>query len=213
MRLSKDDTICGIPAPAARTLLRRIGRQEWYREGVLDALAKQGVGETEMAIDHLIQGGILEVVDVEADSDILGATTAGAALAMASFGKPITRATADRLIAGLLERAQAYNNDSAKPMFIRRLRVFGSYLSPDTERLGDVDVEVMLEPRAGISPAAVASYGKQSGKSFPTYFDSLIWPQIEAMQILRNRSTALSLTPQNIDELTDRSRVVFTAEQ
>jgi hypothetical protein len=33
------------------------------------------------------------------------------------------------------------------------------------------------------------------------------------MQILKNRSVALNLTPQDIDEITDRSEVVFEAEQ
>lgn len=37
--------------------------------------------------------------------------------------------------------------------------------------------------------------------------------QPEAMQILKNRSPALNLTPQDIDEITDRSEVVFEAEQ
>jgi hypothetical protein len=213
VRLAKDDTVCGIPAPVARTLLRRIGIHSWYRAGAEEALAKLGVPHPGLAIDDLIQGGMLEVAAVDDGEEALGVTTGGSAVAMASFGRPITRATADRLLAGLLERARAYNADAGKPLFIRRLRVFGSYLDPGVDRLGDVDVEVRLEPRAGLSPAESANYGTQSGKDFRSYIDGVFWPQTEAMQNLKNRSPALNLTPQDIDEITDRSEVVFEAEQ
>jgi hypothetical protein len=144
VRLAKDDTVCGIPAPVARTLLRRIGIHSWYRAGAEEALAKLGVPNPALAIDDLIQGGMIAVAGVDDGEEALGVTTRGSAVAMASFGRPITRATADRLLAGLLERARAYNGDASKPLFIRRLRVFGSYLDPGVDRLGDFDIEVRL---------------------------------------------------------------------
>lgn len=69
-------------------------------------------------------------------------TIQGNALAMASFGKPISRKTAERLVSGLLERAQTYNADPDKPMFVNTLRVFGSDLSPEIDPIGDVDIEL-----------------------------------------------------------------------
>lgn len=73
-------------------------------------------------------------------------TTLGNAMAMASFGKPISRNTADRLVVGLVERAAEYNAD----LFIERIRIFGSYLRPETDPLGDIDVEL--------------SYGRRTSK-------------------------------------------------
>ena len=36
----------------------------------------------------------------------------------------------------------AYNADPGKPMFINTLRLFGSYLSPEIDPIGDVDIEL-----------------------------------------------------------------------
>jgi predicted nucleotidyltransferase len=62
---------------------------------------------------------------------------------MASFGKPIRRRTADGLVAGMLGRAREYK----KPLYIERLRIFGSYLDPRIDPLGDVDVELSFGMR------------------------------------------------------------------
>jgi hypothetical protein len=176
-------------------------------------MAALGVSEPARAIDDLVRGGMLAAAAEDGGEEALEVTTRGSAVALTSFGRPITRATASRLLAGLLERAKAYNEDTGKPLFVRRIRIFGSYLDPEADYLGDVDVEVRLEPRAGLSPAGSAHYWKQSGKNFRSYIDKVFWPHAEAMQILKNRSVALNLTPQDIDEITDRSEVVFEAEQ
>jgi hypothetical protein len=57
---------------------------------------------------------------------------------MAGFGKPISRKTSGRLVSELL--ARAYNANQGKPLFIDALRVFGSYLAPQINPLGDVDI-------------------------------------------------------------------------
>lgn len=58
---------------------------------------------------------------------------------MASFGRPISLKTADRLVIGLLGWARTYNADPSKPMFIDTLRAFGSYLNPDIDPVVDVE--------------------------------------------------------------------------
>ena len=49
---------------------------------------------------------------------------------MSSFGKPI------------LEGAREHNADTNKPLYIDRLGIFGSYVNPKIDPLGDVDVEL-----------------------------------------------------------------------
>lgn len=39
---------------------------------------------------------------------------------MASFGKPISRKNADRLVAGLVDRAREYNSYDSKPLLVHR---------------------------------------------------------------------------------------------
>lgn len=213
MRLSKTDSVSGIPAPIARALMRRIGGRSWYRTGVEETLADYGVADPARAAQALISDGLLEPKAEFNGEPIFEATVRGNAVAMASFGRLITRATADRLVAGLLERAKDYNSDGTKPLFVKRLRLFGSYLDPETDRLGDVDVEVQLVDRNGLSDDDRLRYGRRSGRAFHTFLDELAWPHTEALQILKNRSAALNITVEDIDRLTDRSRIVFEADQ
>ena len=48
----------------------------------------------------------------------------------ASFGKPISRATATRLLGQVIERARAYNADPARLLTVTEIVVFGGYLDP-----------------------------------------------------------------------------------
>jgi hypothetical protein len=107
--------------------------------------------------------GHMEQVRVDNDGEVRWDTTIqGNALAMATFGKPISRKNADRLVSGLLERAQAHNADPGKPMFIDTLRVFGSYLSPEIDPLGDVDIELSYGRRI-TDQRALSNYTRASG--------------------------------------------------
>jgi hypothetical protein len=124
-------------------------------------------------------------------------------------GKPITRKTADRLVAELIERAKAYNADPTKPCFVQRLRIFGSYLDAAVDPLGDVDVELVLGQRT-TDPQEILRYGTASGHSFSTFTDHLLWPGREAVLILKNRSTAINITMENIDELTDKTKIIYS---
>jgi hypothetical protein len=92
-------------------------------EAVADLLEGTGF-ELEAAIAGLEAAGYMEKVRVDNDGAVWwGTTIEGDALAMANFGQPIRRKTADRLVYGLLERGRNYNTDPGKPMFINTLRV------------------------------------------------------------------------------------------
>jgi len=211
VRLAKDGTVAGIPAPVARAVLRKVRGSETTREWVQELLAREGVADAEAAVVSLVDEGYLARLDGFGDEAWVKTTISGNAVAMASFGKPITRATADRLVAGLIERAQAYNADAGKPLLVARLRVFGSYLDPAVDRLGDVDIEYRLEQRPGYPEEAYLNYGRRSGRQFSTLVDELAWPQLEAVQILKARSAALNLTYEDVDRFTDRAEIIFEA--
>lgn len=71
-------------------------------------------------------------------------TISGNGLAMASFLKPIPRAKADKLLSEVLGWTTAYNADGARPRLITEVRVFGSYLNPKFEVLGDLDLSLAM---------------------------------------------------------------------
>ncbi|MFX1822324.1 hypothetical protein PV768_21350 [Pseudarthrobacter sp. CC4] len=151
----------------------------------------------------------MERVRVDADGDVWwDSTIQGNALAMAGFGKPIRRKTADRLVAGLVERAHAYNADPGKPLFIGTLRVFGSYLRPGIDPLGDVDIELPYGRRV-TARQALSDYTRATGRSFGTYFDQLMWPQTELVRHLKKRSAFVNITLEDITRFNGSFETIY----
>ncbi len=139
-------------------------------------------------------------------------TVKGNALANTSFGRPISRATATRLLRQVIERARAYNAEPARLLTITEIIVFGSYLDPAVDPLGDLDLAVSIVRRDTDGQRyveKVLEYSTASGRSFSAFHDRLFWPARELRMILKNRSTAVSITDENIRELTERYEVVY----
>ncbi len=195
----------------ARAIVRRFRGREMVAEAVADLLNGTGF-ELTAVFAQLEAAGYMEKVQVDSDGDIWWDTTIqGNALAMASFGKPISRKTADRLVSELLDRAQAYNADPAKPNFIDALRVFSSYLDPDINPLGDVDIELTYGRRI-TDPKVLSDYARASGRSFGTYMDQLMWPLTELVQHLKKRSAFINVTLEDITRITDRYQTIYSVD-
>jgi hypothetical protein len=161
---------------------------------------------------QLEAAGYVEKIQVDHHGDTWWDTTIqGNALAMASFGKPISRKTADRLVSELLERARAYNADPVKPLFLNSLRVFGSYLNPGIDPLGGVDIELTYGRRI-TAPMVASAYARASGRSFNTYVDQLMWPQTELVQHLKKRSAFINITFEDISRLTDEAETIYSID-
>jgi predicted nucleotidyltransferase len=153
-----------------------------------------------------------EKVRFDNDGDVWwDATIQGNAVAMASFGKPISRKTADRLVAELLECARANNADSGRPMFIYTLRVFGSYLSPEIDPLGDVDIELAYGRRIR-DQQALSAYTRASGRSFGTYVDQVKWPSTELFLHLKKRSAFINITVEDLTRFTDSFETIYSID-
>ena len=210
MRVAKTDTIAGLPAPVARSLVRLFRGGTFVQETADALLGRNGVKDADAAFARMEEAGYLAKVDLGGDGYVWWeVTTLGNALAMASFGKPIRRRTADRLVAGMVERAGEYNSDHDKPLYVERLRIFGSYLDPHMDPLGDVDVELSFGMRTR-DHQAISAYARASGRTFRSFMEEITWPQRELVQHLKNRSTAINITLENIDDVTDRSVTIYS---
>lgn len=209
MRVSKTDVIAGLPAGLARAIVRKFRGRETVAEIAADLLEGTDF-ELGAVFAGLEAAGYMERVRVDNDGTVWwDSTIQGNALAMASFGKPISRKTADRIVAGLLERAQAYNADPGKPMFIDTLRVFGSYLNPGIDPLGDVDIELTYGRRI-TDQQTLSAYTRASGRSFGTYVDQLMWPSTELFMHLKNRSAFINITLEDISRLTGSFETIYS---
>jgi hypothetical protein len=212
MRVSKTDAIAGLPAELARAIVRKFRGRQMVADAVADLLEGTGYGLAAV-FDALEASGYMEKARVDIDGDVWWDTTIqGNALAMASFGKPISRRTADRLVSELLERARGYNADPGKPMFINTLRVFGSYLSPEIDPIGDIDVELTYGRRI-TDRKALADYTRASGRSFGTYVDQVMWPQTELFLHLKKRSAFINITLEDITRITDRFETIYSVDE
>jgi predicted nucleotidyltransferase len=122
----------------------------------------------------------------------------GSSLCSAKAIKPIHRKTADRLLAELLSRVRAVNESPDLLYRVRRVAVFGSYVT-DTDRLSDLDVAIELtrkEPdpdRYEQLSRERVRLARQNGRSFYTFHEILFWPRNEIWLYLQSRSKALSL--------------------
>jgi hypothetical protein len=213
MRVSKDDVICGLPAPAARQLMRAYS--DYHSPDLAAEMLGLDPDAAEEQLRELEAAGYLHQTEREsAVGDLRWITTVlGNALAHASFSKPISRATAERHLAQVVERAAAYNADPGYLLTVKEIAVFGSYLNPDVDRLGDLDLAVTVVRRETDGDRHVdhvLRYAKASGRNFRVFIEQLFWPSRELILILKNRSPAISITNEDIGKLTDRFKIVYT---
>lgn len=214
MRVTKDQVICGLPAPDARKLMRHYGNQQ----PAATAAYLLGIGEKQAAkvLTEFEEQGFLRHIDIGHEpGEVWWETTVqGGALAQASFGKPIKRATAEHHLAGVLERVHQFNADPAKLMTITQLTVFGSYLDPAVDALGDLDLAIICAYRdsGDAFNQQVLDYAHASGRHFGSFIDLITWPTREMLMILKNRSPAINITTEDISKFTDRSRIVYRVD-
>lgn len=214
MRVSAKDVICGIPAPLARQLMRKYWRER-PAAVACDILGVDSVTARTRLADLEIAGFLRCVIDSRQDPWWI-TTTQGNALAQASFGRPITRKTADRLLQAVVGRVRTYNADPSFLLTVAELAVFGSYLDPSADRLGDVDIAATVARREADGQQhveKVLDYGNVSGRYFATFTDQLHWPRKELFLALKARSTAISLTTEDVSALTDRFEVIYRVSE
>lgn len=110
----------------------------------------------------------------------------------------ISRATADRIISEVVERAKEINASPYPKFmhFVKKIAVFGSYLT-DKEKLGDVDIAVLLERREdGVKDdwhENAIECIEIHNKNVSDWFEQFHFPEKIAKQTLRNRSKSLSI--------------------
>jgi hypothetical protein len=215
VRLSREDRIAGLPADSARELMRRFRAPQ--PEGVIsDLIETDERTDAEIARDLAVEGWLqVNVEDLDGEA-WWETTTKGNALAQASFGKPITRATAARHLASVIERAKVFNADDTHLVEIAELVVFGSYLDQATTHLGDLDLGAVFRSRIPATPdeytATLLAYARASGRQFNTFLDRLFWPEHEALLQLRNRSAVINITSEDVGSLTARWETVYKIE-
>ena len=132
------------------------------------------------------------IVTKTSDNQSWENTTAGNA--NASAGPKSPRTSAEKQLKGLLHRAAAVNGNAQYAYIVKRISIFGSYLS-DQERLSDVDVVIELQPRH-TDPTLQAQLFEAVNRRIPptgSVFDDIYRAEREVWKVLKARSRTIQI--------------------
>ncbi len=213
MYLDPKSTIAGLPGTLVRDLLRS-ARNFDFNHHYAAARLKSSARRAMTALKELIALGYVEPAD-RGREKFFRVTSAGATLALASAAKPLRRVTAEAKLAALIERVRGVNADDYYLYRVRKVVVFGSYLT-SAVRLNDIDVAVELvsrlenaEDRQALHMARVRE-AIRNGRRFSNISQEITWPYTEVLLALKARSRAISLHTTNDEILKSAEcRVVF----
>ena len=181
--------------------------------------------KTEQAIrllERLEQGGLLErnpALPNSDDEQSWKRTVKGGALANALFSTPVSRQSAEKRMREFLDRVQQVNCSSRFLYRVRKVVVFGSFLS-DAPFVGDLDLAVDLCPKEKDSRKhselirTRANEAASCGRRFRIYVEALRFAEQEVIMFLKARSRILQLTRCDDGVLTiTESRVIYESPE
>lgn len=199
MRILPGQTIADIDIVQVRDALRQVKDRSFLCNFLAERLdLAEGAGAR--LHEALVDLGYLERDPRGPAEDVWWQLTVkGNALTNATAAKPVKRATAERALDGLLERAREVNDDAAFVFQVDEIVVFGSFLDPEMETVGDVDVAIGLSPRYEGAELNQRSTERiraavDSGRRFASFMDEVSWPQVEVLRRLKGSSRVLSMT-------------------
>lgn len=198
MYIDPKGQILGYPAMRIRDLLHSLSRAgTWTVDYLKDRfwVPKDEAGRILRKLQAL---GYVELESSHAGTDFWRTTLKGNALGLASAVPPMSRTTANRVVEQLLERVRHVNADSYYLFRVKKVVVFGSFLS-EKEKINDVDIGVYLQPKESDADKHVALCRERTmlavhqGRTFNTYLDELTWAEREVLKFLKSRSRAIGL--------------------
>lgn len=201
--ISRDQTIAGISCLEVRRVLRRVGFRAITKRAIQTYLPDLSRAEVNRLWKALHEGGYIAMGRLEDEpewANRLMMTDKGWDLVRATGALPITRKTADRLLATTLDRADMRRAERMRFAYTPdRMYVYGSYIT-EKERLGDLNIAVEWEPRYADRDdqfqfrQQFAQEAAHAGRQFSNYVEYLYWGFTHAELFLRNRARGLSLS-------------------
>jgi len=210
MIIRRDEVIAGRAASDIRRLLREIGSRCVDRGFVQEALGCS-VSAAVRLLCTLQRAGYLSSSSGGKKPCFYSRTMKGNRLANASL-RPISRATANRILRDFVQRVRMVNSNPSFLHTITSAVVFGSAVSA-AEKLGDVDVAVRLERKIGDWERSLQLtrervwQAERRGKQFRNITEQIYWPELEIWKFLKSRTRQLSI--HELDELTRLPEVKY----
>jgi hypothetical protein len=220
MRIKCDEVVAGFPVRKIRQLLRQSVDSLSARDAtkILQIKSKEAI----QLLERLERGGFLvrnPALPNSNDEQSWKRTVKGGALANALFSAPVPRQSAEKTLSEFLDRVQKVNCNSRFLYRVRKVIVFGSFLS-DAPFVGDLDLAVDLCPKETDSRRhaalilARANEAASYGRRFRNYVEGLCFAEQEVIMFLKARSRILQLTRCDDGVLNiAKSRVIYESPE
>jgi predicted nucleotidyltransferase len=130
-------------------------------------------------------------------------TKLGERLAVQNLIPRISRTKADQLVAELLDRARRINDDHEQVDYVAKIIAFGSYIRPDADDLGDIDLVIETKRR----PISDEEFQRRS-EALRVKAEQ----KPDLKKLLRSRCRYLSFHPEHDLMPEFPSKVIFAAE-
>jgi hypothetical protein len=221
MRIDPKARVGGYPTLLVRKLVRGLNNRLAWDWETVQRILSVGPGEARALVKALEAAGLAKASRGKGRKTWM-TTQLAQSFGSATAAKPISRQTADAALAQLLERVDRVNSDGHFLAQIAQVILFGSYLRPEVDRLGDVDVAVELRPKeADRGRLRELSYQRaaeleRNGHRFRPTLDRESWWQMETFRYLKGRSRSISLVDyQTEKEFVDQvpHKVLFAAPE
>lgn len=185
--------MAGVPVLQLRQLLRK-----HHAYGLLESEVESAFpGYGTSILKALVDEGYLELSD---RPDLYTTTLKGGALVKATASRPVSRKTAERCLKEFLERVQEVRRSPEFLWKVKRVILFGSFLTTDKSTVSDVDLALDLTPKENDPTTRMSlerehiQKAQQAGRRFSNFIDRLGYPQTRVRMFLKNRSHVLQLT-------------------
>jgi hypothetical protein len=226
VRVEKDQVIAGIPALAARAIIRHIAALPGSTVTLVSMQARFtlkpnypykvhefAMSKAKMArvLEALCEEGFLDEDSVDLkvkESRRFTVTIKGQALGMASTRKAISRDKATTLIQEFLARCAEVKTDAKHLFYPSKVMLFGSMTGQSPE-VNDIDILLELSPKL-LDPEAhhaaceaFTAEAARNGQHFKNFIARLFWAETSTLKFLKGTSNRLSFhTQTEIDQIT-----------
>jgi len=210
VKIDRKELIAGQPILGIRDFLRRMGKDRFTSLAAADCFSISD-DEAKTVLIALVERKLIEDMGRVSDRNWFQVVQEGRRLAAASGAPRISRAKAESILKGFLERVEEVNRTEELAYIVKVVRVFGSYLG-DANELGDIDLAVELEWRDQKRDVVKYCYerAEKSGRQLKTIVDTLGYAETEVRQLLKNRNRYLSFhQPFELEQLGVHSKLLF----
>jgi predicted nucleotidyltransferase len=196
MHFPEDAELYGYSIRLVQDLAQKVDRSQWCSDGVLSQYLQMDLIELKGLVDHLHSDGYLslsgplpatyrhECLPEETTAleplRLWHVTDLGKSLAKAFIGEPLTRAEAQSLLNGTIERIRSVMNNPRATLSIETVHLCGSLLNETSTEFGDVDILIRVARSSHSEPHDAASLERMISQGNLRLdimvFDDLIWP-------------------------------------